>query len=114
MAKEKTTKERLAIVEVQLDNLSEDMTEIKTGIKGLENLHREQNGMLSKALGKVEKHTKDHEEDSHYWTIQQIIAKNPFKAILCSVTGALIIFSLLILSNEVVIGDLISFFKALL
>lgn len=114
MAKDRTIKERLTAVEVRFNHFSEDLGEIKTGIKGLENLHKEQNGLLSRALGKVEKHIKDHEEDSHFWTIQQYIAERPFRAVGVSVTGALIIFSLLVFSNETVVKDLIEFLKVLL
>lgn len=114
MAKDKTTKERLTIVEVQLNHLSEDIGEIKRGVEGLENLHKEQNGLLARALGKVEKHITAHEEDSHYWTIQQYIAENPFKAIMVSVTGALITFTLLVFSNETVVKELLEFLKMLL
>lgn len=114
MAKDRTIKERLTTVEVQLVNLAGDVSEIKEGVEGLESLHKEQNGLLARALGKVEKHITDHEEDSHYWTIQQYIAENPFKAITVSVTGALITFTLLVLSNETIIKDLLKFLKALL
>lgn len=121
MAKDKTTKERLTIVEIQLNNLDEKIDGIvesgeerRKNIERLIELQRQQNGMLEKSLGKITKHLKDHEEDSNFWTFQQYIAKQPFKSIGVSVIGSLVIFSLLILSNETVVKDLLEFLKAIL
>jgi len=121
MVKDKTTKERLAVVEVQLNNLDEKIDGIvESGkeqgksIKRLIELQRKQNGMLEKSLGKVTKHLKDHEEDSNFWTLQQYIASNPFRAVMVSITGALIVFTLLIFSNETIVKDLLEFLKVIL